>query len=76
MNTKLDRVLAKLELFVAWFIVAILSVLGISSLAQPIYCGFYFIVAWIICPNNSMPNYQKFIIVLIAFISGMWLGLI
>ncbi|MDF5733401.1 MAG: hypothetical protein PUP92_36845 [Rhizonema sp. PD38] len=76
MNTKLDKVLARLELLVAWFIFAILSVIGISNLGQPIVSCFYFLIAGIICPNNSLPNYQKFIIVLIAFISGMWLGLI
>ena len=76
MNTKLDRVLAKVELFVAWSIVAILSVVGLSNLGQPIFSCFYFLLAWIICPRNSLRNYQKFIIVLIAFVSGIWLGLI
>lgn len=76
-STNLDRILAKIEYFVAWALVAVLSIIGLGIIrTQPIFSIFYFAVAWIIYPHNSIPEHQKLIIVFIAFLMGILLGLI
>ena len=76
-SAKLDRILAKIEYFVAWALVATLFIIGLGIIpTQPILSCFYFVVAWIIYPHNSIPDYQKFIIVFLAFFIGIWLGLV
>ena len=76
-STNLDRILAKIEYFVAWALVAFLSVIGLSIVTtQPIYSCFYFLIAFVLYPHNSIRDYQRFIIVFVAFVTGMWLGLV
>ncbi|MBO3458488.1 hypothetical protein G7B40_024985 [Aetokthonos hydrillicola Thurmond2011] len=76
-STKLDRILAKIEYFVAWALVAVLSVIGLGIIpTKPVFSCFYLAVAWIIYPHNSIPDHQKLIIVFLAFLVGIWSGLI
>jgi len=76
-RTNLDRILAKIEDFVAWALVAALSVAGLGNIpTQPISSCFYFVVAWVVYPHNPIPHYQKIIIGSLAFLMGICLGLI
>lgn len=76
-SANLDKILAKIEYFVAWALVATLSVIGLGIIpTQAIFSCFYFVVAWIIYPHNCIPDHQKLIIVFLAFLMGTLLGLI
>lgn len=80
------KVLDIADTVVAWFITGLLFFLGVgtlpvaasssTSLANYSPQFYYFLLAAIICPKTPLPEYQKLLLVFVAFLFGIWTGLL